>query len=119
LRASNASKIAVKRGKTYKAKSNGAGCFSDYSNSVITDLEGIVAAESLIEYGPNPSSGTLNIRARVGELTVRIRDVSGKEICTQVINGEKATIELKGSGLYFLEVKTEKFIAKPVKIVVL
>ncbi len=123
IRSTNAAAIRIIRGQAYRVRAVGAGCMSDPSNLLITNLSGQIAAESLIQYGPNPSTGILTIRSRMGNmpLEVRVRNVAGQDLGTHYLN--ESTIELDlgqhGKGLYLLDVLADKLISKPVKVVVL
>jgi hypothetical protein len=123
IRSTNAAAIRIIRGQAYRVRAVGAGCMSDPSNLLITNLSGQIAAENLIQYGPNPSTGLLTIRSRMGNmpLVVRLRNVAGLDLGTYSLTEGTTELDLgqHGKGLYFLEVKADKLISKPVKVVVL
>ncbi len=123
IRSTNAAAIRIMRGQAYRVRAVGAGCMSDPSNLLITNLSGQIAAESIIQYGPNPSTGILTIRSRIGNmpLEVRVRNVAGQDLGTYSLTEGTTELDLGqfGKGLYLLEVLADKLISKPVKLVVL
>jgi hypothetical protein len=123
IRSTNAAAIRIIRGQAYRVRAVGAGCMSDPSNLLITNLSGLIAAESLIQFGPNPSTGILTVRSRMGDmpLEVRVRNMAGQDLGTYFLTEGAAELDLGqfGKGLYLLEVLADKLISKPVKVVVL
>jgi hypothetical protein len=123
IRSTNAAAIRIMRGQAYRVRAVGAGCMSDPSNLLITNLSGRIAAESLIQFGPNPSKGILILRSRMANmpLEVRVRNVAGLDLGTYSLTEGTTELDLGqfGKGLYLLEVLADKLISKPVKVVVL
>jgi hypothetical protein len=68
--------------------------------SIITDQ---------IRIYPNPSSGVFKLEGK-NIRTVSVTDLTGKLILEQTIKGEMSRIDLSGnpSGVYFMEIRTEK-----------
>jgi len=79
-----------------------------------TGINNIVAADSKLIVYPNPSSNNINLllKTPVTNATIRITDMTGKEvISTYVLANDKPTsigISNLSHGMYFVEVITEK-----------
>ncbi|MDP2386376.1 MAG: T9SS type A sorting domain-containing protein [Bacteroidota bacterium] len=76
-----------------------------YFNNAV-GIESLVSGNSEIRVYPNPTSGqfTISTKQFSGETTIRVIDVLGKEILTNLITGTEVQIDLsqQGSGLYYV-----------------
>ena len=98
---------AGQNGNWYVVVTNGVGC-SSQSNTIHTNV-GLNELENdnFLKVYPNPSKGVINVElsaANVSNASVKIADITGREIFNEKMNNKRMTINLKdkSKGIYYL-----------------